>query len=79
MVTADIFYTYIIFAGGWSLVEELNDLVIQETENFTYVAKDLLLCLVNRCGQVPSDFKKFKRVVNTPYFIRNAIRDWLHV
>ena len=57
------------------MVEELNDLVIQETENFTYVAKDLLLCLVNRCGQVPSDFKKFKRVVNTPYFIRNAIRD----
>jgi len=34
-----------------------------------------LLCVVNGCGEVLDDFKKLRRVVDTPDFARNAIRD----
>ncbi len=42
---------------------------------FTHVAEDPLLCVVNGCGEILDDFRKLKRVVDTPDFIRNAIRD----
>jgi len=46
-----------------------------ETGIFTHIAEDPLLCVVNGCGQVLDDFKKLKRVVDTPDFISNAIRN----
>ena len=53
----------------------INDLLRDETGIFTHIAENPLLCVVNGCGEVLDDFKKLKRVVDTPEFIRNAIRD----
>ena len=52
----------------------INDLLSDETGIFTHIAENPLLCVVNGCGEVLDDFKKLKRVVDTPEFIRNAIR-----
>jgi rod shape-determining protein MreB len=56
-------------------VRGINDLLSDETGIFTHIAENPLLCVVNGCGEVLDDFKKLKRVVDTPEFIRNAIRD----
>ena len=52
-----------------------DSLVSHETGIFTHIAEDPLLCVVNGCGEVLDDFKKLRRVVDTPDFARNAIRD----
>ena len=49
--------------------------ISRKTGSFTHIAENPLLCVVNGCGEVLDDFKKLKRVVDTPEFIRNAIRD----
>jgi len=64
-----------MIAGGGALVRGINDLLSDETGIFTHIAERPLLCVVNGCGEVLDDFKKLKRVVDTPDFIRNAIRD----
>jgi len=74
-LAADIVDRGIMLAGGGALVRGINDLLSDETGIFTHIAEDPLLCVVNGCGEVLDDFKKLKRVVDTPDFIRNAIRD----
>ena len=64
-----------MLAGGGALIRGINDLVAQETGIFTHVAENPLLCVVNGCGGVLDDFKTLRRVVDTPDFISNAIRD----
>ena len=74
-LAADIVDRGIMLAGGGALVRGINDLLSDETGIFTHIAENPLLCVVNGCGQVLDDFKKLKRVVDTPDYIRNAIRD----
>ena len=74
-LAADIVDRGIMLAGGGALVRGINDLLSDETGIFTHIAENPLLCVVNGCGQVLDDFKTLKRVVDTPEFIRNAIRD----
>ncbi len=74
-VKRDIVDRGIMLAGGGALVRGINDLLSDETGIFTHIAENPLLCVVNGCGEVLDDFKKLKRVVDTPEFIRNAIRD----
>jgi len=74
-LAADIVDRGIMLAGGGALVRGINDLLSDETGIFTHIAENPLLCVVNGCGEVLDDFKKLKRVVDTPEFIRNAIRD----
>ncbi len=74
-LAADIVDRGIMLAGGGALVRGVNDLLSDETGIFTHIAENPLLCVVNGCGEVLDDFKKLKRVVDTPDFIRNAIRD----
>ena len=74
-LAADIVDRGIMLAGGGALVRGINDLLSDETGIFTHIAEKPLLCVVNGCGEVLDDFKKLKRVVDTPDFIRNAIRD----
>ena len=74
-LAADIVERGIMLAGGGALIKGINDLVTQETGIFTHIAEDPLLCVVNGCGAVLDDFKKLKRVVDTPEYIGNAIRD----
>jgi len=74
-LAADIVDRGIMLAGGGALVRGINDLLSDETGIFTHIAEDPLLCVVNGCGEVLDNFKKLKRVVDTPDFIRNAIRD----
>ena len=74
-LAADIVERGIMLAGGGALIRGINDLVTQETGIFTHIAEDPLLCVVNGCGSVLDDFKKLKRVVDTPDLIGNAIRD----
>ena len=74
-LAADIVDRGIMLAGGGALVRGINDLVSNETGIFTHLAETPLLCVVNGCGQVLDDFKKLKRVVDTPDFMKNAIRD----
>ena len=74
-LAADIVDRGIILAGGGALVRGISDLLSHETGIFTHIAENPLLCVVNGCGVVLDDFKKLKRVVDTPDFIRNAIRD----
>ncbi len=74
-LAADIVDRGIMLAGGGALVRGINDLVSDETGIFTHIAENPLLCVVNGCGEVLDDFKKLKKVVDTPDFIRNAIRD----
>ena len=74
-LAADIVDRGILLAGGGALVRGINDLLSDETGIFTHIAENPLLCVVNGCGEVLDDFKKLKRVVDTPDFIRNAIRD----
>jgi rod shape-determining protein MreB len=74
-LAADIVDRGIMLAGGGALVRGINDLLSDETGIFTHIAENPLLCVVNGCGEVLDDFKKLKRVVDTPDFIRNAIRD----
>ena len=74
-LAADIVDRGIMLAGGGALVKGISDLVSHETGIFTHIAEDPLLCVVNGCGEVLDDFKKLKRVVDTPDFARNAIRD----
>ena len=74
-LAADIVERGIMLAGGGALIRGINDLVAQETGIFTHIAEDPLLCVVNGCGEVLDDFKKLKREVDTPDFIRNTIRD----
>ena len=74
-LAADIVDRGIMLAGGGALVRGINDLLSDETGIFTHIAEHPLLCVVNGCGEVLDDFKKLKRVVDTPDFIRNAIRD----
>jgi len=74
-LAADIVDRGIMLAGGGALVRGINDLLSDETGIFTHIAENPLLCVVNGCGEVLDDFKKLRRVVDTPDFIRNAIRD----
>ena len=74
-LAADIVDRGIMLAGGGALVRGINDLISHETGIFTHVAENPLLCVVNGCGEVLDDFKKLKRVVDTPDFIGNAVRD----
>ena len=74
-LAADIVERGIMLAGGGALIRGINDLVTQETGIFTHIAEEPLLCVVNGCGEVLDDFRKLKRVVDTPEFISNAIRD----
>ncbi len=74
-LAADIVDRGIMLAGGGALVRGINDLLSDETGIFTHIAENPLLCVVNGCGEVLDDFKKLKRVLDTPDFIRNAIRD----
>ena len=74
-LAADIVERGIMLAGGGALVRGISDLVSHETGIFTHIAEDPLLCVVNGCGEVLDDFKKLRRVVDTPDFARNAIRD----
>ena len=74
-LAADIVDRGIMLAGGGALVRGISDLLSHETGIFTHIAEDPLLCVVNGCGEVLDNFKKLKRVVDTPDFARNAIRD----
>tara|TARA_Y100000589_G_scaffold249128_1_gene237167 strand:+ start:1586 stop:2638 length:1053 start_codon:yes stop_codon:yes gene_type:complete len=74
-LAADIVDRGIMLAGGGALVRGISDLLSHETGIFTHIAEDPLLCVVNGCGEVLDDFKKLRRVVDTPDFARNAIRD----
>ena len=74
-LAADIVDRGIMLAGGGALVRGINDLLSHETGIFTHIAEDPLLCVVNGCGLVLDDFKKLRRVVDTPEFMRDAIRD----
>ena len=74
-LAADIVERGIMLAGGGALVRGINDLLSNETGIFTHIAENPLLCVVNGCGEVLDDFKKLKRVVDTPDFISNAIRN----
>ena len=74
-LAADIVDRGIMLAGGGALVRGINDLISTETGIFTHIAENPLLCVVNGCGEVLDDFKKLKRVVDTPDFIGNAVRD----
>ena len=74
-LAADIVDRGIMLAGGGALVRGINDLISTETGIFTHIAENPLLCVVNGCGEVLDDFKKLKRVVDTPDFIGNAFRD----
>jgi len=74
-LAADIVERGIMLAGGGALVRGINDLVSNDTGIFTHIAENPLLCVVNGCGEVLDDFKKLKRVVDTPDFASNAIRD----
>ena len=74
-LAADIVDRGIMLAGGGALVRGISDLLSHETGIFTHIAENPLLCVVNGCGVVLDDFKRLKRVVDTPDFIRNAIRD----
>tara|TARA_B100000945_G_scaffold136465_1_gene108959 strand:+ start:274 stop:1326 length:1053 start_codon:yes stop_codon:yes gene_type:complete len=74
-LAADIVDRGIMLAGGGALVRGISDLVSHETGIFTHIAESPLLCVVNGCGEVLDDFKKLKRVVDTPDFARNAVRD----
>jgi len=74
-LAADIVDRGIMLAGGGALVRGINDLLSDETGIFTHIAENPLLCVANGCGEVLDDFKTLKRVVDTPEFIRNAIRD----
>ena len=65
----------IMLAGGGALVRGISDLLSHETGIFTHVAEDPLLCVVNGCGLVLDDFKSMRRVLDTPDFARNVIRD----
>ena len=74
-LAADIVDRGIMLAGGGALVRGISDLLSHETGIFTHIAEDPLFCVVNGCGEVLDDFKKLKRVVDTPDFARNAVRD----
>ena len=74
-LAADIVDRGIMLAGGGALVRGINDLVSDQTGIFTHKAENPLLCVVNGCGEVLDDFRKLKRVVDTPDFVSNAIRD----
>ena len=74
-LAADIVDRGIMLAGGGALVRGVSDLLSHETGIFTHIAENPLLCVVNGCGEVLDDFKKLKRVVDTPDFARNAVRD----
>ena len=74
-LAADIVDRGIMLAGGGALVRGISDLLSHETGIFTHIAEDPLFCVVNGCGEVLDDFKKLRRVVDTPDFARNAIRD----
>ena len=74
-LAADIVDRGIMLAGGGALVRGISDLVSHETGIFTHVAEEPLLCVVNGCGQVLDNFRRLKRVVDTPEFARNAVRD----
>ncbi len=74
-LAADIVERGIMLAGGGALVRGINDLVSAETGIFTHIAENPLLCVVTGCGEVLDDFKKLKRVVDTPDFVKDAIRD----
>ena len=74
-LAADIVDRGIMLAGGGALVRGISDLLSHETGIFTHVAEDPLLCVVNGCGLVLDDFKAMRRVLDTPDFARNVIRD----
>ena len=74
-LAADIVDRGIMLAGGGALVRGISDLVSHETGILTHIAEDPLLCVVNGCGQVLDNFQRLKRVVDTPEFARNAVRD----
>ena len=74
-LAADIVERGIMIAGGGALVRGISDLLTHETGIFAHIAENPLLCVVNGCGAVLDDFKKLKRVVDTPEYIGNAIRD----
>ena len=74
-LAADIVDRGIMLAGGGALVKGISDLLSHETGIFTHVAEDPLLCVVNGCGLVLDDFKAMRRVLDTPDFARNVIRD----
>ncbi|WP_320676011.1 rod shape-determining protein [Prochlorococcus sp. MIT 1300] len=74
-LAADIVDRGIMLAGGGALVRGISDLISHETGIFTHVAEEPLLCVVNGCGQVLEDYKRFRRVVDTPDFARAAIKD----
>ncbi|MEC7382985.1 MAG: rod shape-determining protein, partial [Cyanobacteriota bacterium] len=48
-------------------------LISHETGIFTHVAEDPLLCVVNGCGQVLEDYKRLRRVLDTPEFTRSSM------
>ena len=64
-----------MLAGGGALVRGISDLLSHETGIFTHVAEEPLLCVVKGCGQVLEDFKRLRRVVDTPEYARSAIKD----
>ena len=74
-LAADIVDRGIMLAGGGALVRGISDLVSHETGIFTHVAEEPLLCVVKGCGQVLDDFKKLRRVLDTPEFARNSVKD----
>ncbi len=72
-LAADIVDRGIMLAGGGAKVRGISDLVSHETGIFTHVAEEPLLCVVKGCGQVLEDFKRLKRVVDTPEFARSSL------
>jgi len=56
-------------------VRGINDLLSNETGIFTHIAENPLFCVVNGCGEVLDNFKKLKKVVDSPDFFKNAIRN----
>jgi len=74
-LAADIVERGIMLAGGGALVRNINDLLSHETGIFTHIAEKPLLCVVNGCGEVLDNFKKLKKVVDSPDFLKNAIRN----
>lgn len=70
-LVADIGDRGIVLAGGGALVKGLTDLISKEIGILVRVADDPLLCVVNGCGMVLDDWKKYGRIVDSPEYIRS--------
>lgn len=63
----------IMLAGGGPLVRGIRQVTTHETGLFTHIAEDPLPCVVNGCGRVLEDYKRYQRVLDTPDDMRTTV------